>query len=74
MDMHNGWNACTGIRKHYIRILPVDIDDPQPNEDPNQGMLTITNHTPGMPSTFPAKEIVDAGFLELVRYGIRYRK
>jgi glucoamylase len=60
-----------GIKKHYIRILPADINDPTPVEDPNLGMLTLANIEPGRQVTFPAKEIVDGGFLELVRYGIR---
>jgi glucoamylase len=60
-----------GIPRHYIRIRPVDISDPEPNEDPNMGMLLIHNRPPGERAEFPAKEIVDAGFLELVRYGIR---
>jgi glucoamylase len=60
-----------GIRKHYIRIRPAEINDPSPVEDPNTGTLTITNIMPGQRSTFPANEVVDAGFLELVRYGIR---
>lgn len=60
-----------GIQRHFIRIHPTDTDDPQPNEDPNLGALSIRNRPPGAATTFPAKEIVDAGFLELVRYGIR---
>jgi len=60
-----------GIPRHYIRISPVDINNPEPNEDPNTGMLLIHNRPPGERAEFPAKEIVDAGFLELVRYGIR---
>jgi glucoamylase len=60
-----------GISRHYIRICPADIGDPVPNEDPNQGELVIKNRPPGEPWLLPAKEIVDAGFLELVRYGIR---
>ncbi len=59
------------IKRHYIRINPVDIHNPQPNEDPNQGMLEVANRPTGSQWQFPAKEIVDAGFLELVRYGIR---
>ncbi|MGH9454830.1 MAG: glycoside hydrolase family 15 protein, partial [Terriglobia bacterium] len=72
-----GWTVTTDgtlvpeIRRHYIRILPEDIGNPCPDEDPNCGLLTIVNRPPGMQSSFPAKEIVDAGFLELVRYGIR---
>lgn len=60
-----------GIRRHYIRVHPVAMGDLQPNEDPNDGMLRIPNRPPGEPSEFPARDIVDAGFLELVRYGIR---
>lgn len=60
-----------GITRHYIRVMPVDFGDPQPVEDPNTGLLKITNHPPESVATFPAKEVVDAGFLELVRYGIR---
>jgi glucoamylase len=34
-------------------------------------MLVLRNRPPGTRSAFPAKDIVDAGFLDLVRYGIR---
>jgi glucoamylase len=60
-----------GISRHFIRINPVEIGNPQPDEDPNRGVITIRNRPPLEQSEFPAKEIVDAGFLELVRYGIR---
>jgi len=60
-----------GIRRHFIRVHPVDIHDPSPDEDPNHGTITLANQRPGAPDRFPSKEIVDAGFLELVRYGIR---
>jgi glucoamylase len=59
------------IPRHFIRIHPVDVTDPEPNEDPNSGTLLVRNRAPGEQYAFPAKEIVDAGFLELVRYGIR---
>jgi glucoamylase len=60
-----------GVPRHYIRILPARPDNPDPDEDPNQGDLVIANRQPGAPETYPAKDVVDAGFLELVRYGIR---
>ncbi len=60
-----------GIRTHFIRIHPVEIGDSQPDEDPNHDVLRLANRPPGERVEFPAKEIVDAGFLELVRYGIR---
>lgn len=59
------------IKRHFIRMCPVDLNNPDPEEDPNIGTLFIANHPPTERSLFPAKEIVDAGFLELVRYGIR---
>ena len=60
-----------GVARHYMRILPAQADNPIPDEDPNQGNITIANLAPGAQHVFPAKEIVDAGFLELVRHGIR---
>jgi glucoamylase len=59
------------IRRHFIRLHPADAANPQPDDDPNYGILTLRNQRPGAPAKFPAKDIVDAGFLELVRYGIR---
>ncbi len=60
-----------GISTHYIRIKPVDIRDPHPDENPDTGDLAIANRHPASQRIFPARDIVDAGFLELVRYGIR---
>ncbi len=73
----DAWTATTegtlepGIRRHYIRILPEAVHAVCPVEDPNRGVISLANQPPGVPWQFPAKEIVDAGFLELVRYGIR---
>jgi glucoamylase len=59
------------IPRHYIRINPGNISQCA-DEDPNCGVLALGNKRPGDRVEFPAKEIVDAGFLELVRYGIRH--
>jgi len=59
-----------GITRHYIRINPAGAADCS-DEDANCGTLTLANQPPGAQYEFPAKEIVDAGFLELVRYGVR---
>ena len=67
----NQGTLVDGLPRHYIRILPVSVDDAVPDEDPDHGTLTIANQPPGSRATFPANRIVDAGFLELVRYGIR---
>ena len=78
LDCHiEDWTVTTegtlvpGIPRHFIRIHPVNVYNTCPNENPNSGRLTIANQPPGVQREFAAKEIVDAGFLELVRYGIR---
>lgn len=60
-----------GVQRHYIRILPVAIGDGEGVEDPDTAMLTLANVAPGRRATVPARNVVDAGFLELVRYGVR---
>jgi glucoamylase len=59
-----------GITRHYIRINPGSIAHCA-DEDPNCGTVILANQSPGARYDFAAKEIVDTGFLELVRYGIR---
>jgi glucoamylase len=59
------------IRRHYVRIRPIVLADSYVEGPANEGTLSIPNHPEGEPAVYPAKEIVDAGFLELVRYGLR---
>lgn len=59
-----------GISQHYIRINPANTQQCA-DEDPNCGTVVLANQRPGDRYEFPAKDIVDAGFLELVRYGVR---
>jgi len=59
------------VPRHYIRIHPVDVNEIEPDENPNNGLLFIANRPPGTQRAWPCKDVVDAGFLELVRYGIR---
>ncbi len=61
-----------GIAQYYIRILPESIGASNPAEDKEARQLLIKNLAPGQQNEFPAKDIVDGGFLELVRYGIRH--
>src|SRR5581483_56357 len=69
----DAWTATSegtldpGVARHYIRVNP----NAGGHENPNEGMLTLANQPPEGPFEYPAKSIVDAGFLELVRYGIR---
>ncbi|MGI0150988.1 MAG: glycoside hydrolase family 15 protein, partial [Thermoplasmata archaeon] len=57
--------------RHYVRILPVNLEDPNPSENPDSAELELKNQPPGARNRWPCREIVDGGFLELVRYGIR---
>jgi glucoamylase len=60
-----------GIPRHYVRIRPADVGDPTPQQGPDMGTLRLPNLPPGTPNEFPANEIVDGGFLDLVRFGVR---
>jgi glucoamylase len=60
-----------GISNYYIRILPEQVGQQNPAEDKETRVLHIANHAPGEDSDFAARNVVDGGFLELVRYGIR---
>jgi glucoamylase len=60
-----------GIKRHYVRINPIDVGDPDADESIAGKLVPIHNRPPGAQAEFPVAEIVDGGFLELVRYGIR---
>ncbi len=60
-----------GVPRHYVRIRPASVDDPEPNEGPDLGEVTLPNLPPGAPNRFPASEVVSTGFIDLVRLGIR---
>jgi len=60
-----------GTSTYYMRILPEQEGQENPAEDKESRILHIANCAPGQESDFPARNVVDGGFLELVRYGIR---
>jgi glucoamylase len=63
-----------GISKHYIRLLPTQVKsggsdrNPSLPEDPDTATINLKNILQG---AFLARDIVDGGFQELVRFGIR---
>ena len=59
------------VKYHYMRIRPPAEGEPFHNRDIPPGMIHIANRGPGEKYDFEAREVVDGGFLELVRYGIR---
>ena len=59
------------IKYHYMRIRPPAEGEPFYNPSLPPGCIHINNREPGEKYVFEAREVIDAGFLELVRYGIR---
>jgi glucoamylase len=59
------------VKYHYMRIRPPAEGEPFYNPQLPPGCIHINNREPGEQSDFEAREVVDGGFLELVRYGIR---
>ena len=60
-----------GVPRHFMRIRPPAPGDRYYNPSVGDGRLQLSNRGPGEKSNFDAREIIDAGFLELVRYGVR---
>ncbi|HYK93678.1 MAG TPA: glycoside hydrolase family 15 protein, partial [Thermoplasmata archaeon] len=78
LEQHlEGWTVTGAGRlvpdhpRHYIRILPADPSAITTPIDPDTAEIDLANQPPGADSRFPARDIVDGGFLELVRYGVR---
>ena len=59
------------VKRHYVRITPPAPGEPFHNASIPVGTLVIANRAPDEKNIFEAREVVDGGFLELVRYGIR---
>lgn len=59
------------VKRHYMRIRPPAAGEPFHNPELAAGSVHIANRGPGEQADFEARAIIDAGFLELVRYGIR---
>lgn len=59
------------IRRHYMRIRPPEKGEAYACESCGTETIRVNNRPPGTRTEFAAREIVDAGFLELVRFGVR---
>jgi glucoamylase len=60
-----------GVRRHYMRIAPPGPGERFFDSSIGPGKIRLSNRAPGEQTIFEAREIIDHGFLELVRYGIR---
>ena len=59
------------IKRHYMRIRPPERGEAYACESCGTEIIHLNNRPPGLRREFEAREIVDSGFLELVRYGVR---
>jgi len=59
------------VKRHYMRIRPPETGEAYACESCGTETIHIRNRPPGERDTFEAREIIDHGFLELVRYGVR---
>ena len=59
------------VKRHYMRIRPPETGEAYACEDCGRETIRLQNRPPGTRTEFEAREIIDAGFLELVRYGVR---
>ncbi len=59
------------IKRHYMRIRPPECGEAYAHEECGKEIVKLSNQPPGAPNTFEAREIIDGGFLELVRYGVK---
>jgi glucoamylase len=59
------------VTRHYMRVRPPESGAAYACESCGTEMMRLSNRPPGTRYEFEAREIVDAGFLELVRYGVR---
>ena len=59
------------IKRHFMRIRPPECGEAYAHESCGKEIVRLSNRPPGTRYEFEAREIIDAGFLELVRYGVR---
>ena len=59
------------IKRHYMRIRPPECGEAYAHESCGDGDDSADEPAAGDADEFEAREIIDAGFLELVRYGVR---
>jgi glucoamylase len=59
------------VKRHYMRVRPPESGEAYACESCGTETIRLANQAPGSRYEFAAREIIDHGFLELVRYGIR---
>jgi glucoamylase len=59
------------VKRHYMRIRPPEQGAAYVGEGAGVEKIHLNNRPPGSQAEFEARQIIDAGFLELVRFGVR---
>jgi glucoamylase len=59
-----------GSPRYFVRLNPAKPGEVAAPGSVNNAELKLTSQPPGSRQSYPARDIVDAGFLQLVRYGI----
>jgi glucoamylase len=59
-----------GSSRYFVRLNPLKPGEVAAPGAVNTAELSLTSQAPGTRKTYPARDIVDAGFLQFVRYGI----
>lgn len=66
----NAGSLCPGIPRYFVRLNPIQPGEVAAPGDVDRAELHLPDQPPGAPQSYPARDVVDAGFLQLVRYGI----
>jgi glucoamylase len=63
-------SVFAGSPRYFVRLNPAKPGEAGNPGDVDEAELKLTSQAPDTPQSYPAREIVDAGFLQLVRYGV----
>ncbi len=58
------------IHRHFVRLNPAKPGEVAAPGAVNHANVNMPDQPPGSQESYPARDIIDAGFLQLVRYGI----
>jgi glucoamylase len=59
-----------GVDRYFVRLNPAKPGEAASPQSVNTANLKFTSQPPGQPESYPARNVVDGGFLQLVRYGV----
>ncbi len=62
--------SLAGATRYFVRLNPARPGEAASPGAVNRADIMLANQPPGSPASYPAREVVDTGFLQLVRYGI----